>query len=484
MIERGPERGYRDAFIAYTMLFLALTFPIWLGGEVVSPYRPNIEIASSQDRGSKGIENRKFSDYWNGFVPEIESLFKARRSGWLALWTDKNELGRPLYHLSGFSPAYLPTWVISFFTSDPQRLITVLSLGYCFLAGLFVLLLCRELSLAPVAGLVSGGSMAASPLFMYWLTFPMFPAVWCWTAGSLFAVTRLARTVDLVGGSILAFSVYSLFMTAYPQAVVYQAYILAEYGAHLTFRLWRSKGAASMVRYVTVALISVVVGAVLTLPVYLDILYTASQSARVSPDIFFFTAALPRLTSFIDATRLFVTSTFPELFGNPVASSYPLQYDGLSVTPLIIFLVIFGLSQCWRKTWGWWLALGALGSLTFIRPLFALAVSHFGFNLSRSSPIGSMILPVTMIFAYSADRDWSANVQTSAGWTGAQTLRVNRVFEGVVLPAGARMVRLQFLPFVRFAWIAHVFWLIVLTVLTVQMWWRNPSLLVPSEGQQ
>lgn len=754
IIKRPAAFGHQHVLYAYAILFLALTFPYWLGGEIASPYRPSSEIAVAGEATTGRIENRKFSDYWNSYVPEIDGLLSARRSGWLALWTDKNELGRPLYHLSGFSPAYPPTWVISFFTSDPQRIITVLSLGYCFFAGLFVLLLCRELSLAPVAGLVSGGSMAASPLFMYWLTFPMFPAVWCWTAASLFAVTRLASTVDLVASAILAFSIYSLLMTAYPQAVIYQAYILVGYGAYLGFRLWRSKGVASLVRYVTVALAAVAVGVVLTLPVYLDVLYAASQSARVSPDISFFAAALPRLDSLIDVTRLFATSTFPELFGNPIASSYPFEYNGLSVTPLIVFIAIFGLSQCWRKVWGWLLAIGVLGSLTFVHPLFALAVGHLGFRLSRFSPIASMILPATMVFAQSADsflkeessqrysravrhaaigtvgcllvalcfgfgqgvgirwgavlatifivallvvpiksvrpgllvaaltivgvsvsfplmlrqpspqtpmtsplidkvladlpedsrfataapglealppnlnaifgiasvhsydslsprryqdliarlggqvqtygrwngmispvyeglpfwmsniglilsptaisdsnlesngkegnvnifivksrmgccrqfssfirtddgvylydkqdqntsvlhktvddgdvieievnkegpsllvlsqryhRDWSANVQTSAGWAGAQTLPVNSAFQGVALPAGAQKVRLQFLPYVRSAWLAHVFWLLVLTILVAQACWRRRGRLVSSEGRQ
>jgi hypothetical protein len=112
------------------------------------------------------LQNNKFSDYTQVYIPEISEHLHGARSGWLTLWTDKTELGRPLYHLSGFSPAYPPSWLLSRFTGDPWRFITILSLTTCFLSGLFVILFCREQRLAPLAGLIAGTSLAASPLFM------------------------------------------------------------------------------------------------------------------------------------------------------------------------------------------------------------------------------------------------------------------------------------------------------------------------------
>jgi hypothetical protein len=44
----------------------------------------------------------------------------------------------------------------------------------------------------------------------------------------------------------------------------------------------------------------------------------------------------------------------------------------------------------------------------------------------------------------------------------AHTVPVDGVFQGVVIPANSERVRLEFMPFVRFAWIAHVFWIIVI----------------------
>jgi hypothetical protein len=59
-------------------------------------------------------------------------------------------------------------------------------------------------------------------------------------------------------------------------------------------------------------------------------------------------------------------------------------------------------------------------------------------------------------------------VLTSSGWVDVDAVMVNGVFQGVLLPAGAQKAKLQFLPFVRFAWIAHIFWLLVLVVLVFQ----------------
>jgi hypothetical protein len=58
--------------------------------------------------------------------------------------------------------------------------------------------------------------------------------------------------------------------------------------------------------------------------------------------------------------------------------------------------------------------------------------------------------------------DWRASIRTASGWQAARAIPVNGVFQGVVIPAKSEVVRLQFMPFVRFAWLAHVFWILVI----------------------
>lgn len=421
--------SFRTVLLAYVVLFLALTFPYWLQGEVVAPDRNAAAVAAPGPSGAVHFERKKFGDYAQAYIPEINGLLNDKRSGWLALWTAHNELGRPLDQTSGFSGAYPPSWLITKVTDSPQRFITCLTLGTCFLAGVFVLMLCLELRLSPLAGLLAAGSLVASPEFMYWLTFPMFLAAWCWSAGALYGVTRLVRKRDPLGWSVLAFSAYSLLMTAYQQDVVIHAYILTGYAAYLSYRHWQSNGWESTARYLVVVASAVLVGGMLALPVYLDLAQTASESARVAPDLSFFTSVLPKLDSPIAVVRFLALITFPEILGNPISPSYPFSYDGLSLTPLVIFLALSGMLLCLRKTWGWWVAIVVLCALDFIHPIYEFGVNYLGFNLSSSDPMGSIMLPLTIITAYGAD----ALIQRS---------RVNQYSRAVMIAAAVTAIGL------------------------------------------
>lgn len=397
-----PFSSYKQTLIYYIAVIAVLFFGFF--SYVVAPHRQEVEAGYvgfvNSDRSL--IENRKFSDFTNAYIPEITEHLTATRSGWLPLWSNGTELGRPLYQISGFSSAYLPSWVITRLVDDPWRFITTLSLGFCFLTGLFILLFARETGLSPLAGLIAGLGLATSPLFMYWLTFPMFPAVWCWAAGALWAVTRLARRPDMLGWGILAFSGYSLLMTAYPQPVVFNAYLLGGYGLWLAYHQARISRLA-LAKFLTLAASALLVGTALAVPVYRDLIIISSESARVAPDPSFFTVVLPKFASFTELIRFFVLSTVPEIFGNPIAPSFPFSYDGLSVTLLVIFFAVVALLTAFKKTWGWWLAILVLCLLAFIHPLYVLGVKYFGFHLSRSTPLGSIMLPLTVITAVGID---------------------------------------------------------------------------------
>ena len=154
---------YRGALLSYTLLLLCLIWPYWLGGNVIAPHRQLSELAIADQTGAKQIENRKFSDFTNGYIPEISEHLNGARSGWLTLWVAQNELGRPAYQISGFSPAYTVSWLIPRATNNPWQFITALSLATCFLAGLFILLFAREAGLSPLSGLIAGLGLAASP---------------------------------------------------------------------------------------------------------------------------------------------------------------------------------------------------------------------------------------------------------------------------------------------------------------------------------
>ena len=75
-----------------------------------------------------------------------------------------------------------------------------------------------------------------------------------------------------------------------------------------------------------------------------------------------------------------------------------------------------------------------------------------------------------LILSQKFHRDWQAQVFDQSGWVYAKTTVVNGVFQGVLLPQNAQRVRLEFKPYARYAWVAHVFWLILLALIGFIAW--------------
>lgn len=444
---------------AYTIFFLLLASPFWLQGEVLAPTRQAEELGITAPAAGDRIENRKFSDYPTVFVPEVVEHLESRRSGWLTLWTAKSEVGRPTYHISGFSPAYALTWLIRPLVGDAWELLTVLSLSFCYLAGLFGILFCREAGLEPLAGLVAGASLAGSPLLMYWLTFPMFPAVWCWAAGAIWGLARLQVRPDAWGGFILAFSSYSLLMSGYPQVVVFHGYLLAGLGLHLAFRKFRASPAEGC-RFAACVLAAVAYGTALAAPAYLDLLHLSSESARVAPDAAFFSVVVPVFATAKDLWQFVSSATFPEFFGNPISPAYPLQYNGISIPALPAFFVVLGVLAAWRQTWGWLLGAALLGLFALVPAVHAFGVKYLGFNLSRATPLGTVLLPATIVAAY------GANALVSRSCAGMRSAVLTSSIIVGVLAASAILFAISMS--LQFRWSAVVVSLAVIGLLAFQ----------------
>jgi len=78
--------------------------------------------------------------------------------------------------------------------------------------------------------------------------------------------------------------------------------------------------------------------------------------------------------------------------------------------------------------------------------------------------------PSVFLLSQKFHRDWEALAETNQGWQAAQTVEVNGVFQGVLLPPETRRVRLDFKPLARYAWIAHVFWILLVVLISIKFW--------------
>jgi hypothetical protein len=393
--------NHRACLVLYTGIVLSFLFPFWFG-EVVSPYNQFAHFAQTNDSSETRLENKKFSDFVKVFIPEISENINGTRSNWLVLWTNKNELGRPVSHLGGFSQAYVPSWLLSFLTNNPFVFITTLSLATIFLSGIFIMLFLKELKLSPIACLIAGLSLATSPFFMYWLTFPMFPVIFCWGFGSLYGIATLANKKNLTGLTVLAFSIYGLLMTAYPQGAVYQLYVVAGYCIFIAYTKSRLSWKDATI-FMTLCVTAMLIGLMASVPAYLDLAHTADESLRLNTNVSFFTAALPKFINPLDAIMFFALSFIPELFGNPMEMAFPFKYNGSSITLLMLFLTSICLMTSFKRTWWWWLVILILFCMSFVEPFFVILVKYFGFNLSPASPVGFLLMPTIVIVAYGAN---------------------------------------------------------------------------------
>lgn len=396
---------YKSIFLIYTILFAFLIFPFWSSKNVITAHRQAKELAINDGLKNGPKENRSFNDYNLATLPECSEILNGQRSDWLALWTEKTELGRPIFQISGISPAYFISWALSQVTHDPFRFLTLLSLLTCYLAGIFMILFSKEIALTPMAGLIAGISFSTSPVFMFRISFPIIISVWCWSASALWSVTRIGNRSDFIGWITLVFSSYSLLMTGYPQFIVYHVYILVSYGLYLSYR----KAQISfnqLFKFLALSISALIFGALLASPVYLDLLTTFKESARVNPDLDFFAMNFPKFNSILDVTSSLIHRTIPEIFGNPVEESYPLASElnnGFSFTILTIFFAIVGLLTKFRQNWGWWIIIGAICLLSVVHSLYFFGVKYLGFNLSRLKPQFSILLPITVVVAYGVD---------------------------------------------------------------------------------
>ncbi len=395
-----PLASFRFALLLYGVIFLIGFWAVIVQGRVIIADRQGIEFGLSDPKGTH-LENRKFNDDIKGYIPDAAVILNGKRSTWITTWNPYNELGRPVFHQSILSPTFLPTLPFTWIVKDPSRLVTAVALLASFLAGLFALLFAREFGLGPWPSLFAAITLGTGHTLIYWATFPMFASTYAWALALYWAMTVFSRKGDLASWSFLVFAIYALLSTGYPQMVIYHLYLgagLVIYAARQQIKLrgWRHYGARRLFPMAAGA----VLGIALALPTMLDTFVAAMASARLRPDISFFRAVLPDVSSAGSIATQLALWAFPQAYGNPSSADFIALYGGLSLTPVALFFV---LAPDVRRTWGWWLCIGVLSLLIGSGTVFAFAVSHLGMNISRTTPIAIAVIPLTMIAATQLD---------------------------------------------------------------------------------
>ena len=392
-------------------------------------FRARSDLSSRQRLGSRRavervdtrLSNRKFSDESSVFIPELANNLSANHKAWLNTWNPHVELGRPAFQVSGLSRAYALTNLLSTLTSDPFVLYTLLVLLTVGLTSCFGLLFLRTLGLHPAACAVGALGLGFSTMMMYWLTFVMFLSAICWSVCLLWLITEFTRKSSWPAALGLAFATYSLLLTGYPQMTILLTYMIAVY---TLIRLGQMRSPLREKLWRTLQLFGcAVVGALASLPVYLDLFATARASARLGGvrDSFFL-AVLPPHHGIREIAGFVATIFDWSWLGNAISPAFPAPFNGLSFTPVFGSLVWLSfLLKSRRELWFWQVFLLVCLAGTIFPSLYLFAVHHLGFGFSRIQVLSGAIVPGFVLSAYAVDAVLRGKIRLTI-WSGSWLL--------------------------------------------------------------
>ena len=403
LIRRPGSWCYQRPVLVYSVVILAWFAPIFLSHHVLLPFRPFTYANLEPVQQSLYTETTLFSDYISFYIPEVNFQQQAPRSGWIGLWTNSLEFGRPISQGGGFSPSYVITWILMGVIHDPYVYFTIFFMVLVYITGLFGLLYAHNVSNHPGVALVIGFLLAFTPSFFFWNTFPMFIASITWGMTLLYGVHCIRHQPQSRWPIfIVGFAIYSLIYTAYPQQIIHLGYLLIGY---FCWQLWQLRtNYAALGRYIVTCSLAVGLGGILALPILLDT-FTAAQLSllrqQITPEFFIspvpniatITQLLTALFSFGLSDVLQPVTTFTKLLF-PIKSGY--------ITFNFLIFVCIGISTQWRNVWGWvvWLLIAAAFSLR--QDIFAFGYFHGMPQLSRGVLFGgsSQQIPLIILALY------------------------------------------------------------------------------------
>lgn len=385
----------KKALLLLAAIVAAFFAPLLTRAEVIFPHDNAIDLGIRDAPPSARVENRKFTDLSSVYVPEIHHHLHGDRTSWLSTWTPQVELGRPTMQISGLSPAFPITRVLSWLTGDAYVLYTWLAVLTVALTALFGFLFLDALGLDRRASLAASVGLALGVYTIYWLSFVMYLASLCWTLCLLWAATKFIERPGAARGLWIAFAVYALLLAGYPQLVLWN---LALSGGFLVLRARRWRTVLALGAWGAL-------GVLCALPVVLDLALQAAASTRVGLDPGWFRDALPELGSRRDVGTFLAEVFDASWLGNPIDPSYPKTFKGVSLTPVVFALVsISWLDGGWRRT-SWWLSFSLVCLLLTVWPqAYLFAAEHLGLGFSRLMPLTAALIPFGVCSAIAMDR--------------------------------------------------------------------------------
>jgi hypothetical protein len=404
------RREAKLALLALVVVLVALFVPLLLRGGVIHPDDSRAQLGLDAPVAAANLGERRLGDTSNYYVPEAHLHLHGDARGWIATWNPHVALGRPASHLAGVSPAYLPALLLRLVVDDALVFHTLLAALTMLGAGFFLHLFLRAIGLSPWAAFAGGSALGAGVFSAYWAPFPIFVAGLCWTAAALWLAARLLARPSAAGALGLAFAVHALLLSAYPQQIVWHAWLV---GAFVLARWWTSapRSAARLGLVLGCALAGLVASA----PVLADVAVAAARSARAGADANFFLASLPQLAGWREHLAFLATMVDAHVATDPLANARESGFNGVSLAPVFAGFAALALLPAARRRAALWLAFTAVALLLTLWPAaYAFAVEHLGLALSRFRPQAAAVIPLCVLAAIGVDAVLRADVRVDA----------------------------------------------------------------------
>ncbi len=376
--------------------YAILTVPLLLG-YVISPHNNRPEAGDPGPPLDEYRSNRILSDHTVSYISALHDQLASPGDCWLKSWNKHIQCGVEQEGVGGTSKAYPLANLLCCLLHDAYQIYTWLALCTLCLMGLFTFSFAEELELHPAACYVSAVTLSLGTFCMFWLTHINHLDNLCWTMGLYWLVTAFARRGNPWSLAGIAFFVYSLLITGYAVLIVLFAYTLAPYTVATLIKNGRRP---RRILAMAAALFgAVALGGAAALPVGLDLLHAAGDSARLTGvrDSFYLDI-LPPFATGRDVFVFLATSFDPYAVGGPHDLAFPACTSGILLCPLTSLLVGIAVVLVRLPAMRFWLLMTALMYLFNTSSTAHLfAVHHLGLGMSRCRTCWGALVPVCVL---------------------------------------------------------------------------------------
>jgi hypothetical protein len=396
----GFNKKYGLSYLLLILLTIFLLYPLIFQNHVLLPHNNGVEMGL-QRQSPQYL--RFFNDIPAFFLPKLQLHFNVYHGPARGIWNPAIECGRPAGYgiYSQDSPI---AWIARLVTADPIRLHTAIAVITLFLLVTFAFLLFKELGLHENACLLGAVGIGLGVRSAFWLGYSQFLF---WVAGSLallWLVGGYARTHSryfLLGIIIMT---YLTLMMGRPQAVIKSLYFLIPYSISIVWN--REHDWKNFINKCFHIIMAAVVGALLSLPLYLDIWEKISRSTRADAGVkYLIKTAISESTSLARFCSAFIDLWDPWINCNLWRyNAIPKTFSTLSFSPLFWSFFFIGLFSLRLRKHVIELVVFVLFFLmSASEPVYLFGVKFLGFNFQRTNLLGGTIIPFFIFCTYAID---------------------------------------------------------------------------------